>query len=35
MNVVIIGCGYVADYYATTLPHYPSLKLVGVHDIVP
>lgn len=33
MNVVIIGCGYVADYYATTLPHYPELKLIGVHDL--
>jgi predicted dehydrogenase len=32
MNLVIIGCGYVADYYATTLPHYPELKLIGVHD---
>jgi predicted dehydrogenase len=32
MNLVIIGCGYVADYYATTLPHYPDLKLIGVHD---
>lgn len=33
MNVVIIGCGYVADYYATTLPHYSELKLIGVQDL--
>ncbi|HET6407547.1 MAG TPA: Gfo/Idh/MocA family oxidoreductase, partial [Chthoniobacteraceae bacterium] len=33
MNLVIIGCGYVADYYATTLPHYPDLKLIGVQDL--
>ena len=35
MNVVIIGCGYVADYYAITLPHYPELKLVGIYDLRP
>lgn len=33
MNLVIIGCGYVADYYAITLPQHPELKLVGVHDL--
>lgn len=35
MNVVIIGCGYVADYYAITLPCHPELKLIGVHDLRP
>lgn len=32
MNLAIIGCGYVADFYATTLPHHPDLKLVGAYD---
>lgn len=32
MNVGIIGCGFVADYYAATLPGHPELKLVGVAD---
>ncbi len=32
MNFAIIGTGYVADFYLTTLPWHPSLKLVGVFD---
>ena len=32
MNIAIVGCGFVADYYMTTLPNHPELKLVGVHD---
>lgn len=35
MNVGIVGCGYVANYYATTLPNHPELKLVGVTDLDP
>src|SRR5690606_4049974 len=26
------GCGYVADYYVTTLANHPELELVGVAD---
>lgn len=32
MNVALIGCGFVADYYLATLPMHPELKVVGVHD---
>ncbi|TDD20253.1 Gfo/Idh/MocA family protein [Nonomuraea diastatica] len=32
MGVAIVGCGYVADYYATTLPNHPQLKAVGAYD---
>lgn len=32
MNVAIVGCGYVADFYGATLGNYPGLKLVGAHD---
>jgi predicted dehydrogenase len=32
MNVAIVGCGYVADYYLATLPQHPKLKLLGVTD---
>jgi predicted dehydrogenase len=32
MRVAFVGCGYVADYYASTLPNYPELELVGVMD---
>lgn len=32
MNVAIIGCGYVADFYGTTLPNHPSLNVVAVWD---
>jgi predicted dehydrogenase len=32
MNIAIVGCGFVADYYLATLPSYPELKLVGVTD---
>lgn len=28
----IIGCGFVADYYMTTLPNHPDLALAGVWD---
>jgi predicted dehydrogenase len=32
MNIAIVGCGFVADYYAATLPGHPELKLIGVTD---
>ncbi len=32
MNIAIVGCGFVADYYMTTLQAYPDLKLVGAFD---
>ena len=35
MNVAIVGCGFVADYYLVTLPLHPELKLLGVMDEVP
>lgn len=34
MNLAIVGCGFVADYYLTSLPCHPELKLLGVTDIV-
>ncbi len=32
MKIAIVGCGFVADYYMSTLPLYPQLELVGVTD---
>lgn len=32
MNIAILGCGFVADYYMVTLPNHPALRLVGVYD---
>ena len=32
MKIAIIGCGYVADFYAATLVNHPELELLGVHD---
>jgi predicted dehydrogenase len=32
MNVALIGCGFVADYYVRTLENHPSLKILGVMD---
>jgi predicted dehydrogenase len=32
MNIAIVGCGFVADYYLATLPGHPELKLIGVSD---
>ncbi len=32
MRIVIIGCGYVSDYYVKTLPLHPQLDLVGCFD---
>jgi predicted dehydrogenase len=33
MRIAIVGCGFVADFYVTTLPNYPDLELVGVYDV--
>ncbi len=35
MHIAIIGCGFVADYYLTTLRNHPSLALAGVFDANP
>lgn len=35
MNIAIIGTGFVADYYMTTLRNYPELSLRGVYDRSP
>jgi predicted dehydrogenase len=32
MNIAIVGCGFVADYYLATLVAYPELKLIAVTD---
>jgi predicted dehydrogenase len=29
----IVGCGFVADFYAATLPSHPELRLVGCADL--
>jgi predicted dehydrogenase len=32
MNIAIIGCGFVADYYLAALPSHPQLRVIGVFD---
>lgn len=32
MQIAIVGCGYVADFYLTTLPNHPELELLGITD---
>ena len=32
MKIAIVGCGYVADFYMTTLANHPELELGGVYD---
>ena len=32
MNVAVVGCGYVAEFYGLTLANYPQLTLVGAYD---
>ncbi|MGH7006516.1 MAG: Gfo/Idh/MocA family protein, partial [Alphaproteobacteria bacterium] len=32
MKIAIIGTGFVADYYMTTLANHPKLVLSGVYD---
>jgi predicted dehydrogenase len=33
MNIAIVGCGFVAEFYAKTLRNYPHLQLAGVFDV--
>ncbi len=35
MNIAVIGCGYVADFYAATARAHPSITLAGAYDIHP
>lgn len=35
MRFAIVGCGFVADYYLSTLPNHPGLELVAAHDREP
>ncbi|PZW40426.1 putative dehydrogenase [Humitalea rosea] len=32
MKIAFVGCGWVADYYMTTLPDHSGLSLAGVYD---
>lgn len=32
MNLAVVGCGYVAEFYAKTLGNYPALRLAGAYD---
>jgi predicted dehydrogenase len=32
MRIAIVGCGFVADYYISTLRDYPQLAIAGVMD---
>ena len=34
MRTAMVGCGYVADNYVTTLANHPELELVGITDHV-
>ncbi|MCA9199641.1 MAG: Gfo/Idh/MocA family oxidoreductase, partial [Planctomycetales bacterium] len=33
LNVAFLGCGYVAEFYALTMPHHPRIKLRGAFDL--
>jgi predicted dehydrogenase len=33
MNVAFLGCGYVAEQYAATLPHHPELRPHAAFDV--
>jgi predicted dehydrogenase len=33
MNIAIVGCGYVAEFYGKNLESYPNLALVGAYDL--
>ncbi|MGO4816645.1 Gfo/Idh/MocA family protein, partial [Cupriavidus sp. 2MCAB6] len=35
MKIALIGTGFVADYYMTTLANHPGLQLAGVYDRSP
>jgi predicted dehydrogenase len=32
VNIAVVGCGYVAEFYAKTLGNYPELRLTGAYD---
>ena len=32
MNLALVGCGFVADFYLKTLANYPHLTVIGVMD---
>ena len=32
MNIALIGCGYVADFYITSAKYHPELKFIGAFD---
>jgi predicted dehydrogenase len=32
MKIGVIGCGYVAEFYALTLGNHPELELIGAYD---
>ncbi len=34
-NVGVVGCGFVADYYADSMRLHPSIRLIGGYDIRP
>ncbi|BCJ95488.1 oxidoreductase [Anaerocolumna cellulosilytica] len=34
MKIGIVGCGFVASYYATTMPNHEELEIVGVTDVI-
>ena len=33
ISIAIVGCGFVADYYLTTLKGYQNLEIAGVYDL--
>lgn len=33
LDVAFLGCGYVAEFYARTVPHHEGIRLVGAFDI--
>jgi predicted dehydrogenase len=35
MKLAIVGAGFVADYYLSTMPMHPELKVVGITDLIP
>lgn len=35
MNLAIVGCGFVADYYLGTLAQHPELRVTGLYDRLP
>lgn len=33
VGIGVVGCGYVSDFYLSSLRDYPELTLIGVHDV--